>query len=785
MDSLGKTRISLNLTINPDLDRAMKHLLLLFACVSVCLTPLKAQKVGLVLSGGGAKGLAHIAVIKALEENGIPIDYIAGTSMGAIVGGLYAAGYSAKEMDELFRSEQFKFWSTGAIEEEYRYFYRSMEEDPSWLELDLLKKEDKLKILPPTNLIPEAQMDFAFMEMFSSVTAINKDDFNNLFVPFFCIASDVYNNRELVLRKGDLGEAIRGSMTFPLYFKPIEIDGSLVFDGGIVNNFPVQKMKELFNPDIIIGHTVANNPEKPDRDDVMAQIENMIMKKTEYKIDPEDGLLMETTFDNVGLLDFKKIDLIQKAGYETVSKNLDIIRERVSARVQAAELEQKRRQFNLKKPQLIFENIQVEGLDDILQTKYIIQSLKHNSRVIDLKDLKREYFKLVADQQIKSLRPIAKYNPESGYYDLHILAKANNPMQVNFGGNISTRPINQGFLSGHYRMFNNRSYTLSTNMYFGRFYSSIKAGARIDFPTAMPFYVSSYFTLNRWDYYSSTTEFVFEDVRPPYIIQNENNFRIEMGFPVNTWGKWTIGSSYSIADNEYYLNESIKVTDTPDHTNFDALSFSTGIQANSLNDKQYATEGISSCLSVSYISGNETNKPGTGSNLSRTQDFGHKYFLVKGNHERYLKLSNKSTIGLMAEAVFSNKNTFSNYVSTVLSAPSFDPIPHSKTIYLNSFHANHYLAAGVKGILKMSDQLHFRTEVYGFAPGRKIVETTAKFAEYQSITYRDIKFMGTAAFVFQSAIGPVSLSLNYYDKNQSKFFAMLNFGYILFNRKGY
>ncbi|MDP3433532.1 MAG: patatin-like phospholipase family protein, partial [Bacteroidota bacterium] len=228
-----------------------------------------AQKVGLVLSGGGAKGLAHITVIKALEENGIPIDYIAGTSMGAIVGGLYAAGYSTDEMEQLFKSDQFKFWSTGRIQEEYRYYFLKLEEDPSWLELNLLKKEDKLKILPPTNIIPEEQIDFAFMEMFSAVTAVSKGDFNNLFVPFFCIATDVYNNREVVLRQGDLGEAIRGSMTFPLYFKPIEIDGSLVFDGGIVNNFPVHNMKELFNPDIIIGHNVSNRARKPDPDDVM------------------------------------------------------------------------------------------------------------------------------------------------------------------------------------------------------------------------------------------------------------------------------------------------------------------------------------------------------------------------------------------------------------------------------------------------------------------------------------------------------------------------------------
>lgn len=763
----------------------MKRLLLSVLIPFIFILQLQAQKVGLVFSGGGAKGLAHIAVIKALEENGIPIDYVAGTSMGAIVAGMYASGYSVEEMEQLFKSEQFKFWSTGKIQEEYRYYYRKLEDDPSWLELDLLKKEDKLKILPPTNLIPEEQMDFGFMEMFSSVTAINKGDFNKLFVPFFCIATDVYNNREMVLRQGDLGEAIRASMTFPLYFKPIEIDGSLVFDGGIVNNFPVQNMKELFNPDIIIGHNVANNPEKPDPDNVMAQIENMIMQKTDYKIDSKDGVLMETTFDNVGLLDFKKIDLIEEGGYETVNKHIANIKERISRRVSPDEIQQRRRQFNLKKPQLIFQNIQVEGAEDAMQRKFIIQSLKHNASVIDITDLKREYFKLVADNQIKSLRPVARYNPETGYFDLHLIVKSNNPMLVKFGGNISTRPINQGFLSGDYRMFRERSYTFSTNMYFGRFYSSIKAGSRIDFPTSNPFYLAGYFTLNRWDYYSSTTEFVFEDVRPPYIIQNESNFRAELGLPIKTWGKFTFGGSYSNANDEYYLTESIKVSDTPDHTTFEALAASAAFQSNSFNDKQYPTEGVVSGLSLNYISGKEENKPGTTSNSPLEKHNNHNFYLLKGNTERYYKINKLFSLGVMAEAVYSNKKPFTNYVSTILAAPSFNPIPHSKTIYLNSFHANKYIASGVKGIFNISDQLHFRAEAYGFVPIREITEASNYIAVYNEKKFSTVNFMGSGAFVFQSAIGPISLSLNYYEKSQTKFFAMLNIGYILFNRKGY
>lgn len=763
----------------------MKRLFQLIVVFYISLYQVNAQKVGLVLSGGGAKGLAHIAVIRALEENGIPIDYIAGTSMGAIVAGLYAAGYTPDEMEKLFKSEQFKFWSTGQIQEEYRYFYTKQEDDPSWLELDLLKKADKLKIMPPTNLIPEEQMDFAFMEMFSSVNAINKGDFNNLFVPFFCIATDVYNNKKVVLRQGDLGEAIRGSMTFPLYFKPIEIDGSLVFDGGIVNNFPVQDMKELFNPDIIIGHNVANNPEKPDPDNIMAQIENMIMQKTDYTIDPKDGIFMETTFNNVGLLDFKKIDQIEMAGYETANKTIETIKNRISRRVRPSELQQRRRQFNMKKPEMNFQNIQVEGVTDRMQRQYIIQSLKHNANIADLKELKKEYFKLVADPQIKSLRPVARYNPETGYFDLHVIVKQNNPMKVKFGANVSTRPINQGFISGDYRIFNKRSYTLSTNMYFGRFYSSLKAGARIDYPTKLPFYLAGYFTLNRWDYYSSTTEFVFEDVRPPYVIQNESNFRLELGFPISTWGKLTLGGALSNAKDKYYLNESIKVTDTADRTNFDAATASANILSNTFNDKQYPTEGISSCLSLNYISGKEENIPGTTSNSAVAQDFDHQFYLLKGNYDRYFKISRHFTLGLMAEGVYSNKKPFSNYVSTVLSAPTFNPTPHSKTVYLNGFHATKYVASGIKGIFVFSDALHFRAEAYGFVPTSKIMEANNHIAVYSDNTFSSIKFMGSGALVFQSAIGPISFSVNYYDKSQTKFFAMLNIGYIMFNRKGY
>jgi NTE family protein len=139
----------------------------------------------------------------------------------------------------------------------------------------------------------------------------------------------------------------------------------------------------------------------------------------------------------------------------------------------------------------------------------------------------------------------------------------------------------------------------------------------------------------------------------------------------------------------------------------------------------------------------------------------------------------------MAEGVFSTQKPFSNYVSTILSAPSFNPLPHSKTIYLNNFHASKYLAAGIKGIFELSDGFHLRAEVYGFAPVNEIIEINNYMAEYNTNTFSTINFMGSGALVYQSALGPISFSVNYYEKSKTKFYAMLNIGYILFNRKGY
>ena len=207
----------------------MKHFTFFILMMMAVITfPARAQRVGLVLSGGGAKGMTHIGIIRALEENGIPIDYITGTSMGAIIGSLYAMGYSPDEMEDLLRSPEFKRWYTATIESQYAYYFKQDRPTPEFFNLRFsLNIRDSVRTKPqfyiPTNMVNPIQMNLAFVGLYGQATAACAEDFDNLFVPFRCVASDVYNKRSLVMRRGDLGDAVRASMSFPFVFKPIEM----------------------------------------------------------------------------------------------------------------------------------------------------------------------------------------------------------------------------------------------------------------------------------------------------------------------------------------------------------------------------------------------------------------------------------------------------------------------------------------------------------------------------------------------------------------------------------
>ena len=232
-----------------------KQHLLLFLFMS-CLTLFSQEenrpKVGLVLSGGGAKGFAHIGVLKVLEEAGLKIDYIGGTSMGSVVGGLYASGYTASQIDSIFQATNFDELINDFIPRSSKNFYE--------------KKNDELYalVLPFNNFkigIPEALSKGMYnFNLLSRITRHVRHvrDFNKLPIPFLCIATDIETGKEVLLNKGSLAQAMIASSAFPSLFSPVEIDGKLLVDGGVTNNYPVDEVRKL-GADIIIGVDVQDD----------------------------------------------------------------------------------------------------------------------------------------------------------------------------------------------------------------------------------------------------------------------------------------------------------------------------------------------------------------------------------------------------------------------------------------------------------------------------------------------------------------------------------------------
>ncbi|MCD4769365.1 MAG: patatin-like phospholipase family protein, partial [Bacteroidales bacterium] len=182
--------------------------LILFFLLSV---KVLSQTNGLVLSGGGAKGLAHIGVIKALEENNIKIDYVAGTSMGAIIGTLYAMGYTIDEMVDLVTSDDFLRWSIGVTERDLQFAYKRGESDAALVNVSLTNNESKPVARIQAHLISPNVMDFAIMELSAGANAASNRNFDSLMIPFRCVAADIYNKKAVIFKNGNLGHAVRAS----------------------------------------------------------------------------------------------------------------------------------------------------------------------------------------------------------------------------------------------------------------------------------------------------------------------------------------------------------------------------------------------------------------------------------------------------------------------------------------------------------------------------------------------------------------------------------------------
>lgn len=714
---------------------------------------LSAQTVGLVLSGGGAKGMAHIGVIRALEENGIPIDYIAGTSMGAVIGSLYAMGYSPDEMQTLISSDDFKNWYMGARDMNYQFYFKQNPPTPSIISAQVAIRDSMTVIRPTINsLVDPLQMNLAFVDIFSGASAACGDNFDNLFVPFRAVASDVFNKNSIVLSKGRLGDAVRASMSFPFVFRPIMIDSIIAYDGGIYDNFPVDVMVNDFHPDFIIGSVVAVAPGKPeieipDEFDIMGQVTSMIMQKSDYSLDPKQGVKVEFDLSSVGLLDFHLINEVSALGYRNTMLLMDSIKSRTAARRDSSVVQAGRSQFKQRIPQLEFSDIEVTGVNQA-QQRYIKKELNATDREISFQDFKYGYFKLLSDDAISEIIPSTDFSEADSTFTLKLNVKLDDHPTFSFGGGLSTSVSSQLYGSVSYSHIGEVSESYLLEGQFGRSYNNAQLTTRIDMAIDIPMSLSIQAGYNNMNYFRSGAFIFSSDKFNPAVNKTIEFFgKVKMSRPFLNNYKTVF--SIGVAHRKDYYSQYNEINfrnfryDCNRHNIFGGSVMFTG---NTLNAIQYPTSGRTETIRA-FI--------GTENDLFRPQNqfstdyhsVDRSWLQISAHLEHYLNFTPHFALGTLIEAYYSSRNFSTNYQASVMQAGNFRPTVNSKFVFDPDFSANSYFAAGIKPIWVINSIFHLRSEIYMFQPTRPIVNVDGK-AAYGKVL-NGTQFMGELNFVAQ------------------------------------
>jgi NTE family protein len=388
-------------------------------------------RIGLVLSGGGAKGLAHVGVLKVLEREGIHIDYIGGTSMGGLVAGLYAAGYTPEQLDEI--SNKLPWSKLLADEKERRDL--PLQEKTSY--------DQNILSLPMIGFIPGLPKGLKEGQLV--VNVLNKltwqvndiHQFEDLPTPFFCVATDLATGDTVLIREGDLPMALRATMSIPSVFAPVKIDDKMVIDGGIVNNFPVDIMMSM-GVDYVIGVDVGAPLYKSDEIksvlNILDQISSYHQQQRYHDNVNLTDIYIKPDISGLSAMSFDDVSGIIKRGEDAAMLQIDAIR-KLAAEIRTQKY--KPRTFKLKMADTVYiSSMEVVGLDKVGLKMVVgrlginipgVNTIKNINAAID-RLYSSNFFKFINYKLIKDRRG----------YILKIEVEENSHSLFNVGGRYDT-----------------------------------------------------------------------------------------------------------------------------------------------------------------------------------------------------------------------------------------------------------------------------------------------------------------------------------------------------------
>ena len=750
----------------------MRRALVIAMCLAAAVFAYASQSVGLVLSGGGAKGIAHIGVIQALEDNDIPIDYISGTSMGSIVGALYAMGYTPDEMLALICSKEFQDWSTGKIDRNQTYYYARKQATPQIVSFDLnLADSAAIKSALPASLINPLPMNYGFLELFSASSAQCGGDFNKLFVPFRCVASDVYAKKPVIMRSGDLGDAVRASMSFPLVFRPILLDSVPMFDGGIYDNYPFDVMTTEFAPDMMIGVDVSAPDASAASSTMIDRVEAMIIQDPNKKMPANRGMTIRMDLSRFSLLDFGKAKEIYRLGYEKGLEMMDSVKSRVSARMPAKSLEVRRRIFRAKTPELRFDSVNVaggtEGQNDYIRFLFT----KNTTDTLSIADVRDSYYRAISNGKFSDLRLSSRYRPKSGLFTLDVDADVKNNFRLGLGGYASTSTNSFLFLSVGWNTLNYNSLDIDINGWVGLELLAVQGNAKIALRTRVPSSLSLETQLmgRQW---SDTQHLIFDDALPNSLHEARNFVRLHYSLATSLSGKVDIRAGYHrSADKFYDIDEVIFTKDYRNYSLHHLFRVDAAYDYNKLDDDIYPMSGTRIRAMVAGVAGSSSISPYN----APTFTIGGRHWIEgQFDYAEYFRIGRRFVAGLKCYLMGSTQKLLPNYMASIAQAPQFTPTSACANRLNTNFRSFSSAAAGLEAIVPLTGALQLRGSGYIYEPIRKIDidhwlnERGVRFGKWFSAP----EYIAEMNLVYKLPFASISAYCNYATANTDRF----NFG---------
>lgn len=767
---------------------------------------LKAQTVGVVMDGGGAKGLYHIGVLEALEESGIPIDYAAGTSMGAIVAGLYAAGYSPAEIRELAVSGEIDNWVTGYIDPNYGYYFRNnrntlLQAKPLLsVRLNPNKDKDEVKGIPHS-LMSTTQVDMALTKLFTTTNVLSKGEFNNLMIPFLCVASDITAGRDTIYTSGDIGLAIRASMAIPLVYKPVvDKKGHILFDGGIYNNFPVEDMQRVYNPDLIIGVSCTDNSLNFGSTlSLIDQAMMLLMNRREVKM-PENGILIDRDVD-VGMLDFSSAEEVIRMGYDDTMLKIDSITSQIhSSNLRSAEYFNDRRQeFNERKPNFLIKEYEFSGLtpEQGYYVKHSLKPLRQQLRRVDAKEdelsfeeFQRRLYKVAATGDFKTDYPVIRFDDSTRNFSIDLGMEYKPSLKLTLGGNLSSTPFNQIYLGLNYSTIKHIKQSANAELYLGPVYTTGRIGYRTEYYSSRPLFVDAFYNFASKNLQHGTFGRLTPVENTQQIKYTDQYFSIGAGTPLMRRSylqlRANIGSESFTHDANLY--------ETTAHgtfykSKFQYMAAKLDLEESTLDNLYYPSQGLSISLSLMGILGNEVSYATVGeenqSTINRLKAE-RSWVGAKINLRKYFKTNNILSFGVSVDGIYTNMPDMYSQTTRQFIMPSFQPIVHSKMVYMPEYSATKYIAPGAIANIEIIDDLSLRCELYAMFRDRyvnplEIEPTTPTY----NVSNFSVKYISQASLVYQSTIGSMSLAVTKYNiSSWDNMYLTFNFGYTIFSPRG-